>query len=320
MQYSKKGVDLMESKVPAYLPYPKQFTPYKWFKPLLTGLLMLAFYFVFGAVITFISIMIAANQGVNLMESLKGGYDTMDAYSVYGALASVGGVAAFLPALLLANRIVNSRSFSSYSSSRGGFSFGVFFKTLCGAMVFLGIPLVIFTLLTDKFSGNVKFTIAGFITCIILVPLQCCAEEYVFRGLTMQAFGSWIKIPVIAIILQSLFFAAAHPYNVIGVISVALMGVALGVCAYITNGLEASCAAHIVNNLVSFLFAGFGFGAVQTDVDVISMVVVICCMCLYIAFLVFAKKKLNWFDKIKKDDAAEFNAKIAQRKQAKGQA
>ena len=40
----------MESKVPAYLPYPKQFTPYKWFKPLLTGLLMLAFYFVFGAV------------------------------------------------------------------------------------------------------------------------------------------------------------------------------------------------------------------------------------------------------------------------------
>ena len=170
-------------------------------------------------------------------------------------------------------------------------------------MVFLGIPLVIFTLLTDKFSGNVKFTVAGFITCIILVPLQCCAEEYVFRGLVMQAFGSWIKLPVIAIILQALVFAATHPYNIVGVISVALMGTALGVCAYITNGLEASCAAHIVNNMITFLFTGFGFGAVQTDVDVISTVVVICCMCLYIAFLVFAKKKLNWFEKVKKDDA-----------------
>ena len=126
----------------------------------------------------------------------------------------------------------------------------------------------------------------------ILVPLQCCAEEYVFRGLVMQAFGSWIKLPVIAIILQSLVFAATHPYNIVGVISVALMGTALGVCAYITNGLEASCAAHIVNNMITFLFTGFGFGAVKTDVDVISTVVVICCMCLYIAFLVFAKKKL----------------------------
>lgn len=29
----------MRSNVSAYLPYPKQFTPYKWYKPLLTALL-----------------------------------------------------------------------------------------------------------------------------------------------------------------------------------------------------------------------------------------------------------------------------------------
>ncbi len=38
-------------------------------------------------------------------------------------------------------------------------------------------------------------------------------------------------------------------------------------------------------------------------------------MGLYIGFLIFAKKKLGWFDKVRKDDAALFNAKLAQRKQ-----
>lgn len=41
----------------------------------------------------------------------------------------------------------------------------------------------------------------------------------------------------------------------------------------------------------------------------------VCCMGLYIGFLVFAKKKLGWFDKVKKDDAAQFNAKISRRAQ-----
>lgn len=303
----------MQSKVPAYLPYPKQFTPYKWYKPLLVALLTVGFYFVFSTVVGVIGSVIAITQGFNPMELISGGYDKLDAYSVHGAIISLGSIAVMIPALMLANRIVNSRSFSSYSSSRGGFDFGVFFKTLGGALVCIGLPLTIMTLITEQNTGNIRFTIAGLILCIILVPLQCCAEEYIFRGLTMQAFGSWIKIPVIPIILQTVFFTALHPYNIVGVISVAIMGIALGIAAFITNGLEASCAAHIVNNLTAFLFSGFGFGAVTSEVDVLSLVFEICCMALYIGFLVLAKKKFGWFEKIKKDDAAQFNEKIAQR-------
>ncbi|MBR1481547.1 MAG: CPBP family intramembrane metalloprotease [Ruminococcus sp.] len=306
----------MSANIPAYFPYPKQFTPYKWYKPLLTALLMIVFFFVFSTIVGLIGSVLASAQGVNPVELMQGGYDHMDAYSVHGAITSLGSIAMFLPALLLANRIVNARSFSSYSSSRGGFDFGVFFKTLIGALVCIGLPLTLQTLLTQPQSGNIRFTVAGLIVCLILVPLQCCAEEYVFRGLAMQTFGSWIKLPVIPIILQTLLFAAMHPYNIFGVISVALMGAGLGVCAYITNGLEASCAAHIVNNLTAFLFAGFGFGAVQSEVDVFSVVIIIPCFCLYIAFLLFAKKKLGWFGKVRKDDAALFNQKIALRKQA----
>jgi hypothetical protein len=33
--------------------------------------------------------------------------------------------------------------------------------------------------------------------------------------------------------------------------------------------------------------------------------------------MIFASKKLGWFSKVKKDDVAEFNAKIEERRQAK---
>ncbi|WP_316608668.1 type II CAAX endopeptidase family protein [uncultured Ruminococcus sp.] len=305
----------MQSNVPAYLTYPKQFTPYKWYKPLLVGLLTIVFCLLFSFGVTLIGTVIGARQGYDVLKMINGGYNTMDVYTIHGAIISLGSVAVFLPALLIGNRIVNSRSFSSYSSSRGGFDFGVFFKTLAGALVCIGIPLTVQTLLTEKATGNIRFTVIGIILCVILVPLQCFAEEYIFRGLIMQAFGSWIRIPVIPIILQTILFAAGHPYNLVGVISISVTGIALGICTVVTNGLEASCAAHTVNNLAAFLFAGFGFGAIRSQVDVFSMVMTVCCMGLYIGFLVFAKKKLGWFDKVKKDDAAQFNAKISRRAQ-----
>ena len=297
--------------------YPKQFTSYKWFKPLLTVLLTSVFTVIFASVFIALGGIIGATQGFNVMDMLGGGYNKLDAYSVHGAIISLGNVVAALPALMLANRIVNSRSFSSYSSSRGGFDFGLFFKLFVGALVCFGIPLTVTTLLTEEYTGNIRFTVFGLILCIILVPLQCCAEEYIFRGLAMQTFGSWIKIPVIPIILQTVLFALVHPYNILGVVGVAILGIGLGVCVYLTYGLEASCAGHIVNNLAAFLFSGFGFGAIQSDVSVASLIAGALCMALYICFIVFAKKKLGWFDKVRRDDAAEFNAKYAERQKAK---
>ncbi len=305
------------TKVPAYLPYQKQFTPYKWYKPLLATLVALGFFLVFSTVLTVIGGIIAQNQGYDLQKLLMGGYDTLDAYTPLGAILTLGGVAIMLPAVFLGNKIINARPVSSVSSSRGGFDFAVFFKCFAAGLVIIALPMTIITLLTTQNTGAIRFTVFGFILCTILVPLQCIAEEYVFRGQLMTMFGAWIKFPIIPILLQTILFAAAHPYNIIGVISVALMGVVLGICAYITNGLEASCALHIINNMMAFYFTGFGFEGLTSNVQIGDLISDIIICGLYLAFIIFADKKLGWFNRIKRDDAAIFNAKIEAKQQAK---
>lgn len=303
-----------KSQVPAYLPYQKQFTPYKWYKPLLAALVGIGFYMVFSLVLMIVCTVLAANQGYDLQKLISGGYDTLDAYSPLGALLSLGSVAIMLPAVILGNRIINARSVSSLSSSRGGFDYAVFFKCFAVGLVLVALPLAIINLLTSENTGVVRFTVIGFIFCTVLVPFQCIAEEYVFRGQLMTMFGSWIKFPVIPILLQTVFFAMAHPYNVTGVISVAVMGLILGVCAYITNGLESSCALHIINNMTAFYLAGFGFGGVTSEVQIGDLITAVVLCGLYLAFVIFADKKLGWFSRVRKDDAALFNAKIAAKK------
>ncbi len=302
-------------KVPGYLTYPKEFTPYKAYKPILVALAAAGFYFLFLIILSIIWYTAAFVQGYDIQSLLTSGYDSFDAYSPLGAVMSLGSVALMLPSLLIGNRIVNARPFSSYSSSRGGFDFAVFAKCFAAALVIIALPLVLIEIFTSGERQAVRFTVLGFIFCTILVPLQCVAEEYVFRGHLMQMFGSWIKIPVIPIILQTILFAAMHPYNITGIITVALMGLILGFCAYFTNGLEAGCALHIVNNMVVFYLTGFGFGGVKTNVEVIDLVITGVLFCVYLAFIIFASKKLGWFSHIKKDAAAEFNAKIAAKKQ-----
>ena len=301
--------------IPSYITYPRQFAPYKWYKPLLASIAIFGALIVMMLAFIAVSSVLVANQGYDINELLSGNYyDTLDAYSPLGALLSLGSVAIMLPAVALGNRIVNARPFSSISSSRGGFSFGAFFKCIAAALVLVGIPLTLINLFTEENTGNIRFTALGFIICTLLVPLQCIAEEYMFRGHIMQTFGSWFKLPVIAIVLQTACFAAAHPYNVVGVISVSVMGIILGICAYITKGLEAGCALHIVNNMMAFYFAGFGIGRVKSDVEIIELIVSIVIFGLYLAFIIFADKKLGWFSKVKKDDLTPFNERAAAKK------
>ena len=47
-------------------------------------------------------------------------------------------------------------------------------------------------------QGPNTVTLTFFVICLILIPLQCIAEEYLLRGFLMQTIGSWFKIPVLA--------------------------------------------------------------------------------------------------------------------------
>ena len=55
-------------------------------------------------------------------------------------------------------------------------------------------------------KGTNHFSVLFLIITLIMVPLQCIAEEYAFRGLFMQSLGSWFNIPILAIVSLSISF------------------------------------------------------------------------------------------------------------------
>ena len=291
-----------------YAKFPREFVTYRWFKPLLVALLSLVFYIVFEIVLVVAVLMWTGDLG--FFDSFATGYDDMDAYSGPGALFELGSIAAMLPALALAMLIVQDRPFSSYSSSRGGWNWSAFLKCLLVAVVIMAIDFAVEYALFPTMPGDgvVQFTAIGLALCIVLVPFQCVAEEYIFRGFLLQTFGAWTKLPVIAIVVSAALFAAGHPYNLVGVIGIFCSGLIWGFVAWRTRGLEASSALHIVNNMVAFLASGFGLGATTSEVTAESLAIMLAIDAAYAVAVLLLGKKFDWFSS-KGDGTAKFNEK-----------
>ncbi|MDG4865840.1 type II CAAX endopeptidase family protein [Streptomyces sp. T-3] len=86
-----------------------------------------------------------------------------------------------------------------------------------------------------------------------LVPFQAAAEEYVFRGWFQQVFGAHWNSPWPGIVISSLLFALAHGFGELS--GFALLFYSAAWWAWLclrTGGLEATIAAHVVNNLIAF--------------------------------------------------------------------
>ncbi|MFC4587459.1 CPBP family intramembrane glutamic endopeptidase [Sphaerisporangium corydalis] len=95
--------------------------------------------------------------------------------------------------------------------------------------------------------------LSGAVVIVLLVPFQAAAEEYVFRGWLLQAFGAFFTTPWPGILLGAAAFTSLHAYTDWGIIDVFSFGALMGWLAVRTGGLEAPIALHTVNNLVSFL-------------------------------------------------------------------
>lgn len=93
---------------------------------------------------------------------------------------------------------------------------------------------------------------------LLLTPLQCTAEELVFRGAFMQAIGAWLKHPAFAILLPMPLFTLGHDYDLYGMLDVAVFAIAAGYLSWRTGGLEAAIAMHIINNTTLFLLGSVG--------------------------------------------------------------
>lgn len=90
---------------------------------------------------------------------------------------------------------------------------------------------------------------------ILLTPLQCAAEEYVFRGLPMQLLGVWLRSPLWGILIPVPLFILGHGYDWVGQIDLAVFAICMALLVWKSGGLELAIVMHTANNLILFLLA-----------------------------------------------------------------
>ena len=104
-------------------------------------------------------------------------------------------------------------------------------------------------------------------------------------------------------------FSAAGPPEITAVIlSLEELGLKRG-ATLDSRGIESSSALHTVNNLTDLIMAGLGFGMLTADQSVSSTLFNVIFKLLFLAFIIYADKKLHWFDEVQRDDVEPFNAK-----------
>lgn len=98
----------------------------------------------------------------------------------------------------------------------------------------------------------------GFLVVIVLTsPLQALAEEVFFRGYLLQALGSLVARPWFGVVVSAAVFALLHwGQNPALFATRFAFGLLAGVLVWLTGGLEAGVAAHIVNNVCAYAIAG----------------------------------------------------------------
>ena len=286
MKIFQKVVDVKSD----FCTFPRSYEKYKWYKPLIVAALTFILYII-------LSILCDVLFGIFFPELFSNSllYDPNSSpglETVEGIYTSIN-IALMIPSFFISSKIVRDRPFSSYLSSRGGWNWEIFAKSLLVALVAYGIiTLVEFLIFGVEFDN--KFTILTFLAMVIVTLFQSFAEELMCRGFLMQTLGSWFKIPVVAIVLQAVFFTVIHSYNLIGLADVLFSGLCYGVIAWYCDGLEVSSALHSVNNIIVFLTAGLTATELSNNITIEGSLEGILITLVAIAAIFLIDRKYNW--------------------------
>jgi phytanoyl-CoA hydroxylase len=111
------------------------------------------------------------------------------------------------------------------------------------------------------------------LAALLLTPLQCAAEELVFRGYVLQGLGCWLRHPLALAVLASVIFTVPHLLNP----EVAAYGPAIMAANYFMMGLflagvtlrdgrlELAIGAHAGNNLMLALVVRYDDSVFETE-------------------------------------------------------
>lgn len=194
-------------------------------------------------------------------------------------------LALLIPSVLLAVLATGPRRIGYLTSVTGRMRWGWLRHTsLLATIVFGGGigALVALSYWGDPESVQAPTAIDGRVVLMLilvftLTPFQAAAEEYVFRGYLLQLVGSWSRFAWIPVVVSVPIFVSGHAYNVWGMIDVGLFGLMAAFLVVRTGGLEASIAAHTLNNVTLMVFDSLGMFAASEGggpLDLIPTVII----------------------------------------------
>ena len=209
---------------------------YRWYKPLLAGLIAVGLYVGALFLLTLAGFFAAllnpafAGQLAGLEEALF----NMDMTDPWVFVLSLGTIILMLPVILLAMRMLGARPTGLISSVAGRLRWGWLGFCLALALGVMAVSYAIsFTIGTfqgepfaPEFGSDRMWLMIGLI--LLLVPVQATAEEYIFRGYLMQSIGGWLRHPAFAIALPIPLFVFGHDYDLYGQLDVGLFALAAG--------------------------------------------------------------------------------------------
>lgn len=275
---------------------------YRWWKPLVTGLIALGIFVGFTIVLVVIllaSTVVFPEVGPIITKLITTG--TIDNSAPVVLAFSLSSIAVILPSVWLARLIMGPRPVGLLSSIAGRLRWRWMARLILPVVIAYGASTLFSVFVLPVLSGESiphgavsSSTWIVVLVAVLLVPLQATAEEFFFRGYLAQTIGGWLKHPLFAILLPVPLFTIGHQYDVWGLIDVSVFAVVAGWLVWRTGGLEASIVAHVVNNTVIFVIGAFGLVDVNSKTGSgLGVVISALTLALYAWLVVRAAKRFG---------------------------
>lgn len=232
----------------------------RWFSPLLEGLIGGAVFIGLSLILSFLTAAAIMGSGVSFHDLATNRAVIMEHPALF-ALTFLSLIA-IVPSLFLARLVVGPRPWGLIHSVAGrlrrslllpylGLGFVIYGIYYAAVLATSGATLPDYHYLQPS---QVEFWVIA-VLILVLVPVQCYAEELAYRGFMMQMLGRWVRTPWLSIVLPAALFMFSHPYDAWGLGFVFAMGVYAGFLCWYTGGLEASVSLHVANNVTLLLLS-----------------------------------------------------------------
>jgi membrane protease YdiL (CAAX protease family) len=175
-----------------------------------------------------------------------------------GMLAVNLGLATLIPIAWVLMAMLHQMQPRWLSSVQPRIRWRYLFVCLAIAAVVLNGVMLLSTTVGEPLSFHPQNGFWGFLVVIVLTsPIQAAAEEIFFRGYLLQALGSLVPRAWFGVVVSSVVFAFLHgSQNLPLFIDRLAFALLAGLLVWRTGGLEAGIAAHVINNVFAYVFAG----------------------------------------------------------------